>query len=171
MTAHSAVIVLYARALHYFNPNLQPGTAMHFAAATIVQSDRERIDARLLVALIAVESRWNPDAVSSAGARGLGQLMPQTANGIGVDANDPLQNIAGAAYHLRYLLDRFTARDREARYRLALAAYNAGSGAVERYGGIPPYPETVAYVERVMALWHRLAGAQPAAARASAAPR
>lgn len=158
MTAHSAVIVLYARALQYFNPNLHAGTAVTLASATIAQSDRERIDARLLVALIAVESRWNPGAVSSAGARGLGQLMPQTANGLGVDPDDPLQNIAGAAYHLRILLDRFAGRDRETRYRLALAAYNAGTAAVDRYRGVPPYPETIAYVARVMALWHRLAG-------------
>jgi soluble lytic murein transglycosylase-like protein len=158
MTVHSAVIVLYARALHYFNPNLNAGAATTLAAATIAQSDRERIDARLLVALIAVESRWNPGAVSSAGARGLGQLMPETAGGMGVDPADPLQNIAGAAYHLRFLLDRFAGRDRETRYRLALAAYNAGTAAVQRYGGIPPYPETIAYVARVMALWHRLAG-------------
>lgn len=157
MAAHSAVIILYARALQYFNPSLQGGTAVALATATIAQSDRERIDARLLVALIAVESRWNPDAVSSAGARGLGQLMPETANGLGVDARDPLQNIAGAAYHLRFLLDRFAGRDLQTRYRLALAAYNAGTGAVERYGGIPPYPETISYVARVMALWHRLA--------------
>lgn len=157
MTAHSAVIVLYARALQYFNPHLHATAAIAFANATIAQSDRERIDARLLVALIAVESRWNPNAVSSAGARGLGQLMPETANGLGLDPGDPLQNIAGAAYHLRFLLDRFAGRDRETRYRLALAAYNAGTGAVDRYGGIPPYPETLTYVERVMALWHRLA--------------
>jgi soluble lytic murein transglycosylase-like protein len=158
MTAHSAVIILYARALQYFNPNLQTRAAMTLAGATIAQSDRERIDARLLVAVIAVESRWNPDAESSAGARGLGQLMPQTANGLGVDAGDPQQNIAGAAYYLRCLLDRFAGPDRETRYRLALAAYNAGARAVERYRGVPPYPETIAYVERVMALWHRLAG-------------
>jgi len=157
MTAQSAVIVLYARALQYFNPSLHAGAAMTLARATIAQSDRERIDARLLVALIAAESQWNPDAVSDAGARGLGQLMPETASGLGVDAGDPLQNIAGAAHHLRFLLDRFDGRDRETRYRLALAAYNAGTGAVERYGGIPPYPETIAYVARVMALWHRLA--------------
>lgn len=158
MTAHSAVIVLYARALHYFNPNLQTNAAITLATATIEQSDRQRIDARLLVALIAVESRWHTDAVSSAGARGLGQLMPQTANGLGVDPDDPLQNIAGAAYHLRGLLKRFAGRDRETQYRLALAAYNAGTATVERYGGVPPYPETLAYVARVMALWHRLAG-------------
>lgn len=157
MTAHSAVIVLYARALQYFNPSLHAGAAMTLATATIAQSDRERIDARLLVALIAVESRWNPAAESVAGARGLGQLMPETADGLGVDARDPLQNIAGAAYYLRCLLDRFAGRDLQTRYRLALAAYNAGTGAVERYGGIPPYPETIAYVARVMALWHRLA--------------
>jgi peptidoglycan DL-endopeptidase CwlO len=159
MTAHSAVIVLYARALQYFNPTLQGGTAVELARVTIVQADRERIDARLLVALIAVESRWNPRAVSRAGARGLGQLMPQTAGGLGVDADDPAQNIAGAAYHLRSLLNRFGDRDLQTRYRLALAAYNAGLAAVNEYGGVPPYPETIAYVARVMALWRRLAGA------------
>jgi len=158
MTAHAAVIALYARALAYFNPALSTSSAAALASVTIAQADRERIDARLLVALIAVESRWNPDAVSSAGARGLGQLMPATARGLRVDTDDPAQNVAGAAHYLRVLLDRFAGRDGQTRYRLALAAYNAGTGAVDRYGGVPPYAQTRAYVARVMALWRRLAG-------------
>jgi len=152
------MLALYARALQNFNPRLDDDAALDLAAATIVQADRERLDARLLVAVIAVESRWNPTARSSAGARGLGQLMPATAAGLGVDADDPIQNISGAAHQLRLLLDRFDAPDRATCYVLALAAYNAGAGAVLRYGGVPPFAETLVYVRRVMALWRRLAG-------------
>ena len=148
----------YALALQRFNPRLDGASAAAMAIATIVQSDREGLDARLLVAVIAVESRWNPSARSRAGAVGLGQLMPGTASGLGVDATDPLQNIAGAARHLRALIDRFGERDPAACCALALAAYNAGAGAVERYGGIPPYAETRDYVRRVTTLWRRLSG-------------
>lgn len=148
--------VTYARALQRFNPSLGDDAALELAAVTIEDADREAVDARLLVAVIATESSWNPGARSKVGAIGLGQLMPQTAVGLGVDAADPLQNIAGAAHQLRLLLDRF--RHRSGRYALALASYNAGAGAVLRYGGVPPYPETRDYVVRVMRLWRRLAG-------------
>ena len=148
--------VVYARALQRFNPSLPDDTALELAAVTIEYADREALDARLLVAVIATESSWNPGARSRAGAVGLGQLMPQTAAGLGVDADDPYQNIAGAAHQLRLLLDRF--RHRPGRYVLALASYNAGAGAVLRYGGVPPYAETRDYVSRVMRLWRRLAG-------------
>ncbi|MGA8535424.1 MAG: transglycosylase SLT domain-containing protein, partial [Candidatus Tumulicola sp.] len=100
-----AMFARYARALQRFNPRLSDDGARHLAAATILQADRQGLDARLLVAVIAVESSWNPSARSSAGARGLGQLMPATAAGLGVDADDPSANIAGAARHLRMLLD------------------------------------------------------------------
>jgi soluble lytic murein transglycosylase-like protein len=157
-TADTPAFVLYARVLQRFNPRLDDGTALDLAAATIAQADRQDLDARLLVAVIAIESRWNPRARSHAGARGLGQLMPATARSLGVDADDPIQNISGAARQLRILLDRFAQRDPETRYILALAAYNAGAGAVLRYGGVPPYVETRAYVRQVIRLWHRLAG-------------
>lgn len=149
---------LYARALRHFNPQLDDDTALDLAAATIDRADREGLDARLLVAVIAVESSWDPAARSRAGARGLGQLMPQTAAGLGVDPDDPFENIAGAARQLHLLLDRFSGGARRRHYALALAAYNAGAGAVRRYGGIPPYAETQAYVRRVLSLWRRLAG-------------
>jgi soluble lytic murein transglycosylase-like protein len=102
----------------------------------------------LLDALIWTESRYNPLAVSPAGAAGLGQLMPGTARELGV-ANrfDPMSNISGAARYLRQMLDRF------GMVHLALAAYNAGPGAVERAGGIPRNGETPAYVSNVLAFW------------------
>ena len=157
-TRGASPVAAYALALRRFNPRLDAASAATLAIATIVQADRAGLDARLLVAVIAVESRWNPAARSRAGALGLGQLMPGTASGLGVDADDPLQNIAGAARHLRTLIDRFGEREPGACCVLALAAYNAGAGAVERYGGVPPYAETRAYVRRVTALWRRLAG-------------
>lgn len=154
----ATTIERYAHALQHFNRQLDDAAALQLASATIAQSDRQGVDARLLVALIAVESRWNPAARSRAGAFGLGQLMPATAAALGIDAADPLQNIAGAAHHLRLLIDRFARRDPATCCEFALAAYNAGAGAVLRYGGVPPYAETRDYVRRVTALWRRLAG-------------
>ena len=106
-----------------------------------------QIEPALLQAVIAVESNYNPRAISPKGARGLMQLMPATARAYGVrDAMEPLQNIRAGAKHLRSLLDRF-ANDKP----LALAAYNAGLGAVLAYGGqIPPFAETRNYVPAVL---------------------
>ena len=160
-SAHEAALDAYARVLRYFNPRLEDAPARALAAVTIESADEQRIDARLLVAVIAVESRWNAQAVSAAGARGLGQLMPQTAAALGVDPDDAEQNIAGAARHLRALLDRFADLDAATRVEFAVAAYNAGVAAVERYDGVPPYAETRAYVRRVITLWRRLSAAGP----------
>lgn len=90
--------------------------------------------------------------------------MPGTAQGLGVDPADPYANIAGVAAHLRTLLDEYSGHGAREQYALTLAAYNAGEGAVQRYGGVPPYPETRAYVSAVLRLWRRLAappGAEP----------
>jgi soluble lytic murein transglycosylase-like protein len=109
------------------------------------------VDARLVQAIITVESRFNPKAVSHAGAQGLMQLMPATAARYEVDDPfDPHANIEGGIRYLRDLLQRFPGD-----LRRVLAAYNAGEAAVERYGGIPPYPETQDYVARVMTLYGR----------------
>ena len=104
------------------------------------------VDPRLVKAVISVESGGDPSAVSSAGAMGLMQLMPGTALTYGVlNPWDPQQNVAGGARHLSDLL-----REYNGDLALALAAYNAGSGAVARYKGIPPYAETSAYVSSVL---------------------
>lgn len=102
----------------------------------------------LLRAVIQTESSFNPHAVSPAGAQGLMQLMPSTASALGVtDPFDARQNIMGGTKYLRQQLDRFGGDEQK-----ALAAYNAGAGAVVRYGGIPPYPETMHYVSKILSL-------------------
>lgn len=151
---------VYARALRAFNPQLGSAQSLRLARCVLSEADAQGLDARLLVALIAVESSWHPDAQSPAGASGLGQLMPETAGELGVDAGDPQANIHGAAVYLRGLLDRYAQYGAPQRYALALAAYNAGAGAVRQYGGVPPYPETQHYVSAVLRLWRALAGAR-----------
>ena len=94
----------------------------------------------LFLRLVQQESGWNPSARSNKGARGLAQLMPGTAAKLGVDASDPIQNLEGGARYLRMMYNQF------GNWRLALAAYNAGPGAVQKYKGIPPYRETRNYV-------------------------
>ena len=109
----------------------------------------------LFRANIEIESAYRQSAVSSAGAIGLGQLMPATARNLGVDPRDPLQNLDGSARYLAMMLQEFGDP------RLALAAYNAGPDAVHQYGGIPPYQETQNHVARVMAVVARLEGTNP----------
>lgn len=112
-------------------------------------ADSYQLDPKLVRAVIQVESGYNPHAVSHKGAMGLMQLMPGTANLLAVeDPYDPDQNVRGGVAYLRRMLDRF-----EGRLELAVAAYNAGPGAVERHGGIPPYRETRDYVRKVLALY------------------
>ena len=108
---------------------------------------RNGVDPALLAGLVRQESNFNAAAVSPAGARGLTQLMPATAAGLGVaNPSDPVQALEGGARYLRRQLDAFGGDVTK-----ALAAYNAGPGAVQRYGGVPPYAETQAYVQKVQA--------------------
>ncbi|MBV8638439.1 MAG: lytic transglycosylase domain-containing protein [Candidatus Eremiobacteraeota bacterium] len=109
------------------------------------------VDPALVKAIIANESGFNANATSNVGAQGLMQLMPGTASGLGVtNAYDPAQNVYGGTRYIKGLLDRFNGDVRK-----AVAAYNAGPGAVEKYGGVPPYAETQNYVENVLASYEK----------------
>ena len=117
-----------------------------FASLINQVSEKYGVNPSLVQAVIKAESNFNPDAVSSAGALGLMQLMPATARGLGVtDALDPAQNIEGGVKFLSQLLSHYNGNT-----QLAVAAYNAGPGAVDKYNGIPPYQETQTYVTRVL---------------------
>ena len=109
------------------------------------------VSAALVRAVIQVESAWQPGAVSPKGAMGLMQLMPGTAALLGVDAHNVADNILGGAKFLRALLLRYNGNP-----ALALAAYNAGPGAVQKYNGVPPYMETHKYIIRVLQEYKKL---------------
>lgn len=116
-----------------------PYLEMAYAAAR-----RHNIPEPLFARLVQQESGWNASIVSHKGAIGLAQLMPGTAAELGVSPQDPAQNLDGGARYLRAQFERFGS------WRLALAAYNAGPGAVSRHGGVPPYRETQDYVRRIL---------------------
>lgn len=127
---------------------------------------RHDLPPALLRAVIKTESDFNPVAVSHAGAIGLMQLMPQTALMLNVsNPFDPEQNVRGGAAHLRALLDRFNGN-----LRLALAAYNAGVSAIERYNALPPYRETRRFVQKVLRHYRRFLAVSAAASRRSLTP-
>jgi soluble lytic murein transglycosylase-like protein len=130
------------------SPSAATGTdGSAFGAEIDAAAASNGIDPALLKGLVSQESGFDPNARSGAGALGLTQLMPGTATSLGVtNPLDPAQSLQGGAKYLRQQLDRFGGDE-----RLALAAYNAGPGAVTRYGGVPPYSETQNYVKSVMA--------------------
>ncbi len=104
---------------------------------------RHGVPEDLFLRLVQQESNWRPDAKSHKGALGLAQLMPGTARKLGVDPKDPAQNLDGGARYLKQMHEKFGS------WKIALAAYNAGPGAVEKYGGVPPYRETKNYVKKI----------------------
>jgi len=145
------VLALRPEDAPYIAPRLQ--TLQEIAEAhsseILLSTLGTRVSPALALAVISVESSGRVQAVSSAGAAGLMQLMPATAERFGVgDRNDPAQNIKGGVAYLNWLLEEF-----EGDVVMALAGYNAGENAVKSHGGVPPYAETRAYVPKVLAAW------------------
>jgi soluble lytic murein transglycosylase-like protein len=132
-------------------PAPAPLPPRHIDALVQTNASAWQVDPALVKAVIANESGFDANATSKVGAQGLMQLMPGTASSLGVrDPYDPQQNVAGGTRYLRGLLDRFGGDA-----RLAVAAYNAGPGAVEKYGDVPPYAETQSYVQNVLASYEK----------------
>ena len=153
----------YRRYIAAQNLNLSGTQSAQIAANLLRFADRYNVDPRLVVAMIMAESHFDPQATSRHGAMGLGQLMPGTARALGVsNAYDPVQNLEGSISYLRSRLDTFADRALPGggitfeQVRLAMAAYNAGAGAVKKYGGVPPYRETQAYVQRIERMYRQL---------------
>lgn len=148
-----AVYEPYRNAVAKLNPRLSSKQVEEITLSILGYSEMYGIDPRLVIALIIAESNFNINATSPKGAMGLGQLMPGTARGLGVsNAYDPQQNIAGCVKLMSGHLSKY------GQLSLALSAYNAGPGAVKKYGGVPPYRETQNYVAKVTAIYNALCG-------------
>jgi Transglycosylase SLT domain len=146
-----------------YRPERKPLFATEYDAIIEREAKSSDIDASLVSALIRAESNYEPRAVSRKGARGLMQLMPATAKRLSVRTPlDPASNVKGGVRYLRELVNRFGHRP-----ELVLAAYNAGEAAIETYGGVPPYRETVAYVNRVLSWWRPAEGSSEPSAGGS----
>lgn len=161
LPAHEATPI-YAAYIKKINKKLTDAKAYEIAHGIIGFSLKYGVDARLIMAMIYTESTFNPNITSHAGAQGLGQLMPGTAAGMGItNAYDTMQNLYGTVRLVRGHIDKYqksTGDDFEALV-LALAAYNAGPGAVRKYNGnVPPYRETQNYVKKVIAVYRSLCG-------------
>ena len=155
--APSEVTPYYTEFIRNRNRRLSASQAQQIAEGVVGFSGRYNVDARLVMAMLIVESGINPNAVSRAGAVGLGQLMPGTARWMGVrNAYDSMDNLSGMVRLLRTHMNQY--RTGDGSNPLVLAAYNAGAGAVARHGGVPPYRETQNYVRKVTAIYRKLCG-------------
>lgn len=155
------VVSKYTAFIKNHNKKLSYDKAYEIADAVIQWSIAYRIDARLVVAVLITESDFNPGCISNAGAKGLGQLMDENCREYGItNVYDTYQNLYGTVRQLREHLDRYKGEDLDPeKLALALAAYNAGPGAVKKYGGIPPYRETQNYIKRVFTRFKQLCSA------------
>jgi soluble lytic murein transglycosylase-like protein len=127
------------------SPSMVPMSRAALANQLRVSAERHNLSPKMVEAVAWRESRFNPQALSPKGAVGVMQLMPDTARALGVDARDPASNIEGGAAYLERMLKTF-----DGDLPLALAAYNAGPAAVRQYAGVPPFPETKAFVDAIL---------------------
>jgi soluble lytic murein transglycosylase-like protein len=144
-----------ARAILRTNPQIVPADALLLAGATVGAARAHSLPPEFLGAALLQESAYDPRALSSAGAIGIAQFMPETAADAGVDPYDPYDSIDGAAALLGGYAAAYADRYDDA-YEAALAAYNAGPLAVEQYDGVPPYPETREYIALIYDRWARI---------------
>ena len=138
------------------NPRLSAFDAVVLAERTLRAAREHGLDPGFLAATLLQESAYDPDAVSWAGAAGIGQFMVRTADGLGIDPFDPGKAIDATARLLGEYLGRYRCWPAADPYALASAAYNAGPAAVEKYGGVPPYAETRAYIADIRERWSRI---------------
>jgi soluble lytic murein transglycosylase-like protein len=144
------------RAVLHTNPRISPIDALRLADATVTAARRNGLPPEFLAATLLQESAFDPQAISSAGAVGIAQFMPETAAGIGIDPFDPFDAIGGAAQLLSGYVRAYGGRYANP-YFSALAAYNAGPGAVDAYHGVPPYAETRDYINDIVDRWAKIA--------------
>lgn len=157
-----------AAAMRSFSPHLPLARAQAYARSVLADAWRTRLDPKLIMSIVTVESGWKSGAVSRTGARGLGQLMPSTAARLGVNPRNPAENLRGTSTYLKSLMNRFAGKKNA--LQLAIAGYNAGPKAVERYHGIPPFAETQRYVTKVLRVLRTLDSRLGAAALGPVAP-
>ena len=160
LPAHE-VTPVYAGFIKGRNPRLSDNEAYRIAEGIVGFSLKYGVDARLIMSMVLVESGFNPSARSSAGAMGLGQLMPGTAAGMGIgNPYDSMENLYGCVRIVRGHMDKYKKQtgDPYEGLVLALAAYNAGSGNVRRHGGVPPFKETQRYIQKVIGWYKTLSG-------------
>jgi len=149
--------IAIARAILRTNPRITAVGALELACATAKDAREAHLNPEFLAATILQESAYDPNAMSSAGAVGIAQFMIETADDSGVNPNDPFDALAGAARLIGGYVRAYEAEYSDP-YAAALAAYNAGPGAVARYHGVPPYRETREYVALVYERWVRIDG-------------
>jgi len=157
----SEVTPIYASFIKRQNPKLSNNEAYRIAEGVVGFSIQYGVDARLIMAMVMVESGFDPHSTSHSGAMGLAQLMPGTAAGMGIgNPYDSIENLYGCVRLVRGHLDKYKAKtgDGYQALVLTLAAYNAGPGAVARHGGVPPYQETQRYVQKVIGWYRALSG-------------
>lgn len=155
----ASVTLAITRVILHTNTKLSPIDALTLTAATVRAARENNLTPEFLAATLLQESAYDPQAISSAGALGVAQFMPETAAGAGIDPFDPYAAIVGAAGMLASYVSVY--RDRYANpLTAALAAYNAGPEAVAEYHGVPPYPETRDYINEVIDRWAKIAAAE-----------
>jgi soluble lytic murein transglycosylase-like protein len=150
---HSVTLAI-TRAVLHTNARIAPIDALRLAGVTVRAARENDLPAEFLAATLLQESAFDPRALSVAGAVGIAQFMPSTADAVGVDPFDPYDAIPGAAALLATYVREYGAYPNP--YLAALAAYNAGPGAVDAYHGVPPYPETRAYIDDVVDRWAKI---------------